>query len=152
MKTLNKWRKFLSMDTDRMLILIEAFIYLGCARMLVLLPFKMISPSLGHYMQETPQMDDTLDRASIKKVSYAVHTMSRHTIWDSKCLVRAIAGMKMLRRRHIESTLYLGTAREKSGEMAAHAWLRSGDFYITGAEEMKRFTVVGKFAKTVHRP
>jgi hypothetical protein len=73
--------------------------------------------------------------------------MSRYTIWESQCLVKAIAAMKMLEKRQIESTLYLGTAREESGELIAHAWLRSGPYYITGYEEMARFTVVGKFAK-----
>ena len=60
---------------------------------------------------------------------------------------KAIAAMKMLERRKIESTLYLGTAKDENGKMIAHAWLRSGPFYITGFEEMERFTVVGKFAK-----
>ncbi|MNR36049.1 hypothetical protein D3C85_1539370 [compost metagenome] len=73
--------------------------------------------------------------------------MSKYTIWDSKCLVRAIAAMKMLHRRQIDSTLYLGTTRDESKKMIAHAWLRSGRYYVTGKEEMERFTVVGKFAK-----
>ena len=47
--------------------------------------------------------------------------------------------MKMLERRKIESTLYLGTAKDENGKMIAHAWLRSGPFYITGAEGMERF-------------
>ena len=66
---------------------------------------------------------------------------------ESECLVKAIAGMKMLEKRNIESTLYLGTAKDENGELIAHAWLRSGPFYISGAEVMERFTVVAKFAK-----
>ena len=53
----------------------------------------------------------------------------------------------MLERRNIDSTLYLGTAKDYQGQFIAHAWLRSGPFYLTGAEEMGRFIVVGKFAK-----
>ena len=75
--------------------------------------------------------------------------MSRYTFWESQCLVKAIAAMKMLEKRQIESTLYLGTAKDETGNMIAHAWLRSGPFYITGVEEMKRFTVVSKFAKRI---
>ena len=71
--------------------------------------------------------------------------MSRHTFWKSQCLVRAIAAKKMLDRRRIESTLYLGTARDAEGKMIAHAWLRSGPFYVTGAEEMQMFTTVAAF-------
>lgn len=81
------------------------------------------------------------------KVHDAIQLISQHTFWECKCLVRAIAALKMLERRQIESTLYLGTARDESGKMIAHAWLRSGPYYITGAEGMERFAVVGKFAK-----
>ena len=73
--------------------------------------------------------------------------MSRHTLWESQCLVKAIAGMKMLEKRNIESTLYLGMAKDEKGKLIAHAWLRSGAIYVSGAEVMERFTVVAKFAK-----
>ena len=59
----------------------------------------------------------------------------------------AIAGMKMLERRKIESTLYMGTARNKQGHMMAHAWLRSGKLIVTGADTMDQYTVVGVFGK-----
>ncbi|MNG37786.1 hypothetical protein D3C84_1252420 [compost metagenome] len=55
----------------------------------------------------------------------------------------------MLMRRNISSTLYLGTARDASGKMVAHAWLRSGSIYVTGFETMKQFTVVALFGSTV---
>ena len=57
--------------------------------------------------------------------------------------------MKMLERRKIESTLYLGTGKDEDGSFAAHAWLRSGPYYVTGANGMERYTVVGKFAKII---
>ena len=78
----------------------------------------------------------------LKQVSQAINIMSNYTFWESQCLVKAIAAMKMLERRQIESTLYLGTAKDENGKMIAHAWLRSGPFYITGAEGMEKFTVV----------
>jgi hypothetical protein len=57
--------------------------------------------------------------------------------------------MKMLERRKIESTLYMGTAKDETGRLIAHAWLRSGPYCITGSEEMSSFTVVSKFAKRI---
>ena len=36
--------------------------------------------------------------------------------------------------------------------MIAHAWLRSGPFYISGSEGMERFAVVAKFAKRINAP
>nr|WP_246120620.1 lasso peptide biosynthesis B2 protein [Bacillus nitratireducens] len=128
----------------------EAYIYLGLARISNFIPFSKVAPKLGSHMEETVLISNPKNTLMLKEVSEAIRIVSRHTFWESKCLVRAIAAMKMLERRKIESTLYLGTAREVNGTLSAHAWLRSGSAYITGAEEMKRFTVVSKFAKTMN--
>ena len=61
-------------------------------------------------------------------ISQAIHIVSKYTFWESQCLVKAIAAMRMLEKRGIESTLYLGTAKDESGKIIAHAWLRSGFF------------------------
>jgi tRNA pseudouridine-54 N-methylase len=100
-------------------------------------------------MKESTMVHHPSDERLIKQISQAIRIMSRHTIWESQCLVRAIAAKKMLERRRIESTLYMGTARDESGKMIAHAWLRSGPFYITGAEEMKMFTAVAAFGNEI---
>lgn len=127
----------------------EAYIYLGLARISNFIPFSKVSPKLGNHMGETAVIANSKNTLILKEISEAIRVVSRHTFWESKCLVKAIAAMKMLERRKIESTLYLGTAREENGMLSAHAWLRSGSAYITGVEEMKRFTVVSKFAKTM---
>lgn len=141
-------RIFLALKTPSKKIMIEAFLLLGWARILKLLPFQKIAPSLGKHMEESPLTIQENQQDLIKDISFAIHTMSRYTFWESQCLVKAIAGMKMLEKRQIESTLYLGTARDVSGKMIAHAWLRSGSYLVSGAEGMKNFTVVAKFAKT----
>jgi hypothetical protein len=142
-----KTRLLLTLDRRTVLELAEACMFMGWARYSVLRSFAKLAPSLGEPMQETSEDAAGLDKAALIRVRNAVDVMSRHTFWESKCLVRAIAAMKMLERRGIESTLYLGTARDESGGMIAHAWLRCGPYIVTGAEEMQRFAVVGKFAK-----
>jgi len=129
------------------LLFLEAFIFLGWARVLKSITFSKVAPSLGDYMNETSVAQIQPHGDTLKKVSEAISIMSRYTFWESQCLVKAIAGMKMLEKRHIESTLYLGTAKDNHGELIAHAWLRSGSFYVTGSEGMEKFTVVGSFAK-----
>jgi hypothetical protein len=143
----NKIKVFISLDTRTIFLLVEALLYLGWARILISLPFARVAPSLGVPMHETPNTQLDKNRIALKNISHAIDIMSQHTLWESKCLVKAIAGLKMLARREIESTLYLGTARDDSAKMIAHAWLRSGTFYVTGKEGMQKFTVVGKFAK-----
>ncbi|EJR53250.1 hypothetical protein IIM_02614 [Bacillus cereus VD107] len=147
MNIVKRLRIFLSLNTKTKFLLLEAFIFLGWARVLKSITFSKVAPSLGDYMNETAFTYIQPHGDTLKKVSEAISIMSRYTFWESQCLVKAIAGMKMLEKRHIESTLYLGTAKDNNGELIAHAWLRSGSFYVTGSEGMEKFTVVGSFAK-----
>ena len=146
---INKVRLFLFLDRKMKLLLIEAFINLGWARILKAMPFSKIAPSLGEHMTETTYNLNSKDTKNLNRISQAIHIMSRYTFWESQCLVKAIAAMKMLEKRKIESTLYLGTGKDEQGAFAAHAWLRSGPYYISGSEGMEKFTVVSKFAKKI---
>ncbi|WP_036719587.1 lasso peptide biosynthesis B2 protein [Paenibacillus harenae] len=144
---IRKIRFLLTLDSSTFLLFCEAFLYLGWARILIKRPFVKIAPSLGIKSEETAAQPPLTDIRLLSQISNAVEAVSRHTLWESKCMVKAIAGMKMLERRRIESTLYLGTAKGDKGELIAHAWLRSGPMYLTGADVMNRFVVVEKFAK-----
>jgi len=148
MTYLKKIRTFFSLDIGTLILFVEASLYLGWARILICMPFSKITSSLGVERDETP-LTVLENKEILKRVANAIDIMSNHMLWECKCLVRAIAALKMLERRKVECTLYLGTAKDESGNMIAHAWLRSGPFYITGAEGMERFTVVGSFANRV---
>lgn len=148
MKGLKRWGTFLFFDRKTKLLLIEAYILLAWARVIKGRAFSKVALGLGEPMKETTfSLNDISRKKLIKQVAQAINMTSQYTFWESMCLVKAIAAMKMLERRQIESTLYLGTARDETGNMIAHAWLRSGSIYLTGFESMDKFTVVGKFAK-----
>lgn len=143
---LYKIKKFIQLESQRRYLLLEAFFYLGRARYLKLLPFEKVAPSLGEQSVET-SICSSVNEKMVKDVSFAVIKASKHTFWDSSCLVQAIAATKMLNKRKIETTLYMGIARDENGEMIAHAWVRSGSLFVTGAETMNQFTIVKTFAK-----
>lgn len=149
MTILRKVRSIISLDRKTAFLLLEAFVYLGWARLLIYRPFTKIAPYLGIQMQETSNSPNSTNQDILRNISHAIEVMSNHTFWESKCLVKAIACMKMLERRQIESTIYLGTAKSEVGELIAHAWLRSGSFFLTGAEVMSKYTIVGRFAKKI---
>jgi hypothetical protein len=149
MGILKKVRAFFGLNRTTKLLLVEAVIYLGWARYLKMISFSKVAPSLGEQMKETTFTTSASNYKTLRNVSNAIEIMSGYTLWESQCLVKAIAGMKMLEKRQIESTLYLGTTKDENGEMIAHAWLRSGSFYLSGSEVMERFTVVAKFAKEI---
>ena len=132
---------------DRAALLAEAWLMLAWSRLLLFFPFRRIAPRLGTPGRETDFRELPREaQLEMDRVAEAVRIASRVAWWECKCLVRAMAAMRMLQRRGIDSTLYLGTGRDPAGRLAAHAWLRSGSRYITGAEERNRFTVVGVYA------
>ncbi|MGE8017841.1 lasso peptide biosynthesis B2 protein [Peribacillus frigoritolerans] len=147
MNIAKKAQTFLRLNFKTKLLYIEAFLHLGRARYLKSISFSKVAPTLGEQMKESSYELIAADKEILANVSRAINIMSRYTIWESQCLVKAMAAMKMLEKRKIDSTLYLGTAKDENEWLIAHAWLRSGPFYITGAEVMDRFTVVSKFSK-----
>lgn len=140
---------FLKMDTRDKLILIEAFILSGIVRAIIFfIPFNRIKKYIGTYNSESPEETESSCYEMIKKVAWAVALVSNYTPWESKCLVQALTAQKMLKKRHIYSTLYLGVAREGENKLNAHAWLRSGRVLVTGGYGWSRFKVVAKFSNS----
>lgn len=145
MTIFHKVISFYKLNMKMKQLLVEAYITLGWARYRKSIAFSKVAPSLGEKMAETTYDSNAQNKIVLQNISKAIQLMSLYTLWESECLVKAMAGMKMLERRGVESTLYLGTAKDKTG-LVAHAWLRSGSFYISGSDGMERFTVVAKFA------
>ncbi|KWX86285.1 stage V sporulation protein S [Paenibacillus riograndensis] len=150
MITLRRIRLLLTVDKAALALIPEALWRLFLVRIQLLFPFAKTAPQLGIQAQETPMISREGDAARIRHVTKAIRVMSRFTPWKSTCMVRAGAGLKMLEKRGIESTLYMGVAKDKQGRMIAHAWLRSGSYYVSGDDAMKGFVVVEKFAKVLH--
>ncbi|UQZ34886.1 stage V sporulation protein S [Paenibacillus sp. PK3_47] len=149
MTALGRIRQLLTRDRAAAMLLPEALWRLFLARIQLLFPFKRTAPKLGIQSQETGMVSRDSEALRIQQITKAIRIASRVTPWKSTCMVRAVAGLKMLEKRGIESTLYMGVARDKKGQMAAHAWLRSGAYYVSGDDTMKGFVVVEKFAKVL---
>jgi hypothetical protein len=104
---------------------------------------------LGTHCYETPATNPALPAtARALTVSRAVQRAARNLPWECQCLVQAVAGKAMLRRRGLPSTLYLGVAKDEDAKLCAHAWLRCGNVILTGREGADRFTVVSTFGDT----
>lgn len=141
-----KFKAFWSLSRYKRLVLIEAFIMMGIARFLILfVPFRHVAGWLGQVKQETPHTPLPAHENQIAHIGWSVRKMHRYTPWQSLCLVQALAGTMMLKRRGIASTLYLGV-KMKDGGLDAHAWLRSGQYYLTGFENMREYRVISTFA------
>jgi hypothetical protein len=125
-------------------LLAEATVALSVAGLrLSVTSFARIASGLGRHMDESA---DAVDAAALKqaaRVRWAVETVARHLPWKPVCLPQALAAKRMLRRRGIASTLYLGVDPAK--QLDAHAWVRVGRMIVTGGPREDRFAVVSTF-------
>lgn len=127
--------------------LIEAALCLALVRAAILaVRFPSLSRHLGARMRESTHDDDEAKRPVLRRIRWAIGAVSRRAPWRCMCLEQAIAAKLMLRRRGIESTLYLGVARHEGETIQAHAWLRSGSVYVVGGETRSLYTIVSTFA------
>ena len=124
----------------------EAYWYAAFYRLcLVFVKPKRLRPYWGEEGRESPEQEINANYHKAAHVSQIVNRYCNQTVWESKCLVRALTAQKMLSKRNIHTTLYLGCAR-KDGEMVAHAWLRCGEMYVTGGNG-EGYAVVDRFYK-----
>ncbi len=123
-------------------LLMEAVVWLGIARASVLaMPYRKVVSRLSLWDQVLPSPDPEEARDAITRVTWAIATVGRHTPWESNCLARAIAAKVMLRRRGLESTLYLGV-RPGAESLTAHAWLGHHRSVLIGDGDLAAYAVV----------
>jgi hypothetical protein len=145
---MSRLRKFLGLTAADRRLLLEAAVWLGVARLAILvLPFRRVAQCLGRHMARSPEEAGAAPADLLDRISWAVATASRHLPWDCLCLVQAMAGKAMLKRRGVPSTLYLGLAKAGEAQLQAHAWLRCGERILTGWQGMGEFAVIATFAE-----
>jgi hypothetical protein len=145
-------RKFLQAGWPDRLLALEALAWLAAMRLAVRwVRFERILRWLRLEPGESPSQPAP---AAAQGVGRAVRGAAIYTPWESACLVQALAAGRMLQRRRLAWTLYLGAARDQAQpqELLAHAWLRCGQQVLTGESESRRFPVLARFTPAGQRP
>ncbi|MDO4536453.1 MAG: lasso peptide biosynthesis B2 protein [Clostridium perfringens] len=125
----------------------EAYILSGMYRFTILvIPFKRLRKHIGKHKVESSEKIPIEDYKVARQVLNAVDMATTKTPWESKCLVRALTTQRMLKKRKVYTTLYLGVGKDGDNKMLAHAWLRCGEIIVTGGEVMHKFQEVAKFS------
>ena len=141
-----KAKTFIFMNNKEKFDIIQTFFYTGVYRAFILfVPFNKLRKSMGKHKQESPDKIDNDTYRTARTIASRVMFVSAKTPWESKCLVQALTAQKLLKNKGISTTIYLGV-RKEGNEMKAHAWLRCGDYYVTGGAIRDQYTVVAKFA------
>ena len=153
------------MNRTQLELFIEAVINLAVARFYVrFFAFKNYIYKIGEPqpLEEPEDIDpvSTTELETLRQVSKEIDRAARNVPWNAVCLPQAMAGKWMLKKRNLPSIMFLGVAKEKAAVEAdiekvkegqwqpglkAHAWLKTGNFIVTGRQGHQQFTVVGRF-------
>lgn len=144
--TLKKLNKFILLTSEERRLFFEAVCYaLSTRAQITFLPFRQYAGFLGIPHKESNIQPDPDQLTIVYKVFRAMRRSSVYLPFREKCLIDAIVMKKMLFRRNIESTLYLGVAKESEKQLIAHAWLRCGENIITGRKGMEKYRLLEWF-------
>ncbi len=144
---MSRLKKLLRLPLADKVLLLEALVLLALARAAVLLlPFRWVARLLGKQEAQTAVLEAAGRTADVRRVAVMVRRASKNVPWTSKCLDQALAAKVMLARRRISTTVYFGVNHDRQGRLAAHAWLRSGNLYVTGGAIRGRYTIINTFA------
>lgn len=137
-------RKFIKLSYKDKLLVAYIFILCGIVRLTILIvPFSIIRRHLGKYnIQSDKEVIEKENYQLAHKVQRLVTATARYTPWQSKCLVQAIVAQHLLKKYHLGTTIYFGIAKDESGKILAHAWLRYGSMVVTGGGAVEYFKMV----------
>lgn len=123
---------------------ITVYIYVAYYRLcILLLPMAKIEKMMGIRGEESVAEEELETIKLAKLVGFHVNRVTEHLPLKRKCFVRALTARKILMKRGINSTIYMGVALE-DGNMIAHAWSRCGQLYVTGGTG-KEYSTVARF-------
>ncbi|NBC02664.1 MAG: lasso peptide biosynthesis B2 protein [Bacteroidetes bacterium] len=137
---------FLTKPLSEKLHLLKISAYLAWYRFFILsFSFKRLSKKLGDLNGPPVQGDGELN-PEILQLADSIRHISRFVPWESKCLVQAVVAKILLKKRNIDSTLYLGVRKSEDGSnLEAHAWLDVNNQTILGGDISDQFTMVSSY-------
>lgn len=142
-RKLRKLYRFIKFNKKKGLYL-KIFLLSGLYRLLILtVPMKYLKKIMGTRNQESAPQETVEAYRYAGLVSKAVNRVCDQTPWESKCLVKALTIQHFLKKKKISSTLYLGVGKSNAN-MIAHAWLRVGEYYVSGGNG-EGYALVAKF-------
>ena len=135
--------KFLHSTSIEKRLFFKALFYSVKYRIITsLFPFKYYVSDLGISQTNNSTSPTNNQLLTITSVYKAVRRSSIYLPFGQKCLIEAIVAKQLLKQHNISSTLYLGVSRDNNRQLIAHAWLKCGDYIVTGRKGSKNFSVV----------
>ncbi|MBS1780547.1 MAG: lasso peptide biosynthesis B2 protein [Bacteroidetes bacterium] len=112
------------------------------------LPFKYYRRLLGEQQKKAIQdvTDEQLQQA--ERIKDIVEEVCKGTPWKSECMAQAIICKRLLKKKGLQTTIYLGVAKDDNNhqKLKAHAWLTLGQHVLTGAYGYKQYQVANFYS------
>ena len=133
-------RRLWRIPSGRRLLLVEAVVTLGIARLAVrVVPFPRIARWLGTVVSShdvrVPGVAAARTRSDAEAataIRWAICCAARHVPFRAVCLPQALAAHAMLRRRGVRSVMHFGGVIGGGPAVEAHAWLDAAGVKVTG--------------------
>ena len=121
-------------------IYLYSFYYRFCIKYIKM---DTIEKMMGIKGQESSRDETDENLKYAKLVAFHANRVTEHMPWEEKCFTRSLTIARILKEKGIDSTIYMGVAKEESG-MKAHSWIRCGNMYLTDPM-MDIYTTVAKY-------
>jgi hypothetical protein len=144
-------RGFLRADAPRRRLALEAVWHLAIARLLTLAPPRFYTRAFGMLDGPAGELGEP-SAALAEETGAMVARVAACLPFRAQCLQQSIAVRRMLLKRGLRVSVYLGVSRCRDDRAApelgraAHAWVEAGGRIVSGAGDLDRFVVVARFA------
>ena len=135
---IRKWRQASRQPLSVISLIPAAWMLIGTASFAVaVLPFRRIAPVLGRNLGTaslTPLASPEAMRRAIH-IGQAISLAAKYMPARSDCLPQAMAAAILCRALRVPYAAYFGasvSAAGREGELAAHAWVQSGQVTVSG--------------------
>jgi hypothetical protein len=141
-------RRFLRQPAERRRLLLEAFLYLVWARlMLRALPFRRLTP----FFNRSPFKQSLLtgpERERLRiDVRWAINRAAEQLPGETACFPCGMAAQAICRRRGVNATLYYGAATLPAKGLAAHVWVLDGGEGVVGHQIANDYQIIAQFPR-----
>jgi hypothetical protein len=137
MNMLRRVKKFVMMPLPEKGLMGEAFFFLLWYSLLIYtMPYRWWESRIGQKMQ--PWKKEGLSPAQMKqaaRIRRGVFRANKILFGLCKCFALSLTIKQMLKKRGIESTLYLGVKKGEPDSLLAHAWLKCGSITVYGGHQ-----------------
>ncbi len=152
--------RFITASAVDKLMALEAVLELAIARINTFGTARHFTSLMGE-LEGRPISADQPQQVRAARIGYIVAQTARLMPFRCVCLQQVLASRRMLRRRHIPATVYLGIlpdempgadqtivpARDTLPGSTAHAWIKSGNRVVNGeTKDLENYVVVGVFS------